>query len=63
MGKSDAKDNFKAGSRVFTTNDNAKHQARRDDGKKSDKAAMDDKWAALKAHRKANGLCFKCGEK
>ena len=63
MGKSDAKDNFKAGSRVFTTNDNAKNQARRDDGKKSDKAAMDDKWATLKAHRKANGLCFKCGEK
>jgi len=63
MGKSEANDNFKAGSQVFTTNDKAKHQARRDDGKKSDEAATDDKWAALKDHHKAHGLCFKCGEK
>jgi hypothetical protein len=28
-----------------------------------DKAIVDSSWLALKAQRKANGLCFTCGEK
>jgi hypothetical protein len=35
----------------------------KDDGVKTNKAPVDDKWSALKAFRKANGLCFICGEK
>lgn len=30
---------------------------------KKDKPPVESNWATLKAHRKANGLCFVCGEK
>jgi len=34
-----------------------------DDPKKSDRSSLDEKWQARKEFRRANGLCFTCGEK
>ena len=48
----------KVGSRVFFTNDKSKQRIH-----KPDKPASDEKWAAIKAYRKANGLFYICGEK
>jgi hypothetical protein len=47
----------------FSAWDKAKPSARKDEGKNLDKQQGEDKLAALLAHRKANGLCFTCGEK
>jgi len=51
-------DTSRAGSRVFTATDKSKPGFH-----KADKQVVDDKWAAIKAYRKANGLCYVCGEK
>ena len=61
--RADSKDSGKSGSKVFSTMDKPRSQFKKDDTKKPDKAVVDDKWAALLAHRKANGLCYTCGEK
>jgi len=50
-------------SRVFSTFDKAKSAYKRDELKKTDKSANDSKLADLMAYRKANGLCFTCGDK
>ncbi|WVZ81498.1 hypothetical protein U9M48_028869 [Paspalum notatum var. saurae] len=43
--------------------DKLKTVHRKDEGVPSQRSVSDDKFAALKAFRKANGLCFKCGGK
>lgn len=61
-GKSDGKD-YKAGSKGFTTNDSIKPAFKKEEFNKSDRAVLDEKWQARKEFRRANGLCFTCGEK
>jgi hypothetical protein len=56
--KHENKDLSKSGSKGFTASDKAKTPV-----KKTNKAPMNDKMAALFAHMKANGLCFTCGAK
>lgn len=53
----------KSGSRAFTTPDKAKGLSKKEEVKKADSTQSQEKWAALKAFRKANNLCFICGEK
>lgn len=43
--------------------DRVKGNPRKDDPKANDSKPLEDKWNALKAYRKANDLCFTCGEK
>ena len=62
-GRSDNREQSRLGSKVFTALDRNKTYHKKDDSKKSDQSGTDSKMAALLAHRKANGLCFTCGEK
>lgn len=62
ISRSDVKDSGKSGSKVFTISDKSRSQFK-EDTRKVDKSGVDDKWSALLAHRKANGLCYTCGEK
>ena len=62
-GRSDNKEQSRPSSKVFTALDRNKTYHKKDDSKKSDQSGTDSKMAALLAHRKANGLCFTCGEK
>ena len=57
------KDFGKSSSKVFSATDKPKISTNPDDTKKGDKSSVDAKWAALLAYRKANGLCYTCGEK
>ena len=57
------KDFGKSSSKVFSANDKPKISTKPDDTKKGNKSSVDAKWAALVAYRKANGLCYTCGEK
>lgn len=45
------------------SSDRVKGNPRKDDPKANDSKPLEDKWNALKAYRKANDLCFTCGEK
>jgi len=58
----ESRESMKAGSRVFTTNDNGKNPLQLDDMKKTDKSSVDEKWSAIKAYLKANNLCYTCVE-
>jgi len=59
----DFRDIHKAGSKGFTTNDIAKSSMKKEELKKTDNASLKEKWQARKEFRRANGLCFTCGEK
>jgi hypothetical protein len=59
-GRSEIKDFGKLNSKVFSAGDKSKAATKREEVKAS---LVDDKWAALKSFRKANGVCFTCGEK
>lgn len=53
----------KSTSKVYSTPDKLKSQARSDDSKKGDTPRWDDKLEALRTYRKSKGLCFTCGDK
>lgn len=55
--QSSAKDLGKTGNRVFTTSDRGKQNS------KNEKQSNNEKWAEIKAYRKAHDLCYTCGEK
>jgi len=61
--RSDNRAPNRSGSKVFTALDHGKSMHKKDDMKKSEQSSADSKMQALLAHRKANGLCFTCGEK
>ncbi|CAN6287651.1 unnamed protein product [Urochloa humidicola] len=63
LSKPDIKDTSKPSSRGFTAGDKAKGSFKKDEAKKLDKSNSDTKWSSLLAYRKANGLCYTCGEK
>ncbi|WVZ61926.1 hypothetical protein U9M48_011733 [Paspalum notatum var. saurae] len=59
--KGDSKDFSKFGQKW--TAEKFKATPRKEESTKVEKAPFDEKLSALKAFRKANGLCFKCGDK
>jgi hypothetical protein len=61
--KYDAHEFGKSSSWVCSASDKAKSSFTKNEPKKLEKPAVDEKWNALLAHRKANGLCYTCGEK
>lgn len=54
---------FKSSGRAFSTGEKYKAAVVKDEVKKSDRSSVSNKWAAIRAYRKANGLCYICGEK
>jgi hypothetical protein len=61
--KTEHKDFSKSGSWGFSTSEKTKASYKQEDSKAGDKSASHEKWAALKAYRKAHNLCYICGEK
>jgi hypothetical protein len=57
------KDSAKPNSKGFSAWEKNKSLSKKEDTRKADKTPGDEKIFALFAHRKANGLCFTCGEK
>jgi hypothetical protein len=56
------KDSAKPSSKGFSAWEKNKSLSKKEDIRKADKTPGDEKISALFAHRKANGLCFTCGD-